>query len=75
VETPDGAPEFRRKVRAGWKRYAFAAAGVAIVVVTFALVLPKIADYRDVWDVVTTLTWEWVAVRLRSTLPRSPRRG
>ena len=62
VESPDGAPEFRKRRRAGWKRYAFAGAGIAIVVVTFAFVLPKIADYRDVWDVVTTLTWEWVVV-------------
>ena len=67
VETPDGAPEFRRKARAGWRRYAFAAAGIAVVVVTFALVLPRIADYRDVWDVVTTLTWEWVAVLVGAT--------
>ena len=68
VETPDGAPEFRRKLRAGWKRYAFASAGIAIVVVTFALVLPKIADYRDVWDVVTTLTWEWIVVLAAATV-------
>ena len=67
VESPDGAPEFRRKLRSGWKRYAFAGAGVAIVVVTFAVVLPKIADYRDVWDVVTTLTWEWIAVLAAAT--------
>ena len=24
--------------------------------------LPKIADYRDVWDVVKTLSWEWLLV-------------
>ena len=34
--------------------------GVALVVIvaTFFFVLPRIADYRDVWDVVKTLTWE-----------------
>lgn len=68
METPDGAPEFRRRKRAGWRRYALAGVGVAIVVVTFALVLPKIADYRDVWDVVTTLTWQWVVVLLAATV-------
>ncbi len=62
VDTPDGAPEFRKKQRAGWKRYAFAGGGIAIVVVTFAVVLPTIADYRDVWDAVTTLSWQWIAV-------------
>jgi putative heme transporter len=33
--------------------------GVAIVVIglTFAFVLPKIADYRSVWDVIRTLSW------------------
>ena len=67
VETPDGAPEFRKKRRAGWRRYAFAGAGFAIVVVTFAVLLPKIADYRDVWDVVTTLTWQWIAVLVVAT--------
>lgn len=68
VDTPDGAPELRKKQRSGWKRYAFAAAGIAIVVVTFVVVLPKIADYRDVWDVVTTLTWEWIVVLLAATV-------
>ena len=40
---------------------------IAIVVVTFAVVLPKIADYRDVWDVVSTLSWEWVVVLAAAT--------
>ena len=34
--------------------------GLALVVIVgiFFFVLPRIADYRDVWDVVKTLTWE-----------------
>jgi uncharacterized protein (TIRG00374 family) len=34
--------------------------GIAIAVIagTFVFVLPRIADYRDVWDVVQTLTWD-----------------
>jgi putative heme transporter len=34
--------------------------GIALVVIvaTFFFVLPRIADYRDVWDVVKTLTWQ-----------------
>jgi putative heme transporter len=36
--------------------------GVALAVIagTFFFVLPRIADYRDVWGVVKTLTWEEV---------------
>ena len=30
---------------------------VAVIGATFIFVLPKIADYRDVWGVVKTLTW------------------
>ena len=31
--------------------------GIAVIVGTFVFVLPRIADYRDVWGVVKTLTW------------------
>jgi uncharacterized protein (TIRG00374 family) len=30
---------------------------LVVIVATFFFVLPRIADYRDVWDVVKTLTW------------------
>ena len=43
------------------KRWLPAAAGVAIAAATFAFVLPQIASYRDVWDVVAELSWEWLA--------------
>jgi uncharacterized protein (TIRG00374 family) len=33
------------------------AIAVAVVAGTFVFVLPRIADYRDVWGVVKTLTW------------------
>ena len=68
VETPDGAPEFHRSKRAGKRRYVFAAAGAAIIIVTFAFALPKIADYRDVFDVVKSLTWQWVVVLIGATV-------
>ena len=35
---------------------------MAIVAATFFFLLPRIADYREVWDVVKTLSWEWLAV-------------
>jgi uncharacterized membrane protein YbhN (UPF0104 family) len=45
------------------KRHALATAiGVAIVVATFAFVLPRIADYREVWAVVVDLSWRDGAV-------------
>lgn len=45
--------------------------GIAIAVVagTFLFVLPRIADYRDVWGVVKTLTWqELLALTLATIL-------
>jgi uncharacterized protein (TIRG00374 family) len=46
------------------KRGALAGASVAVVVATFAYFLPSIANYRDVWDVVTQLSWEWIVALL-----------
>ena len=33
---------------------------VATIGLTFAFVLPHIADYQDVWHVVTGLSWPWI---------------
>jgi uncharacterized membrane protein YbhN (UPF0104 family) len=41
---------------------------VAVVVATFVFVLPRIADYRDVWRDVKTLSWTEVALLLGATL-------
>ena len=38
------------------RRVLLAAAGLAIVAATFVFLLPRIADYGDVWDVVTELS-------------------
>ncbi len=46
----------------GARRFGIGAVGVAVVVATFVFVLPRIADYRDVWDVVKTLSWPQVAL-------------
>jgi putative heme transporter len=40
----------------------FGALGVGVVVVTFAVVLPRIASYSDVWDAVRTLDTTWLLV-------------
>ena len=42
------------------RQILFGALGLAVVVVTFAVVLPKVADYGDVWDVVKTLDTTWL---------------
>ena len=38
----------------------FGALGLAVVVVTFAVVLPRIASYQDVWKAVRTLDTTWL---------------
>jgi putative heme transporter len=43
------------------RRLVVAGVGLAVVVATFTFLLPRIADYRDVWAVVQTLSWTWIA--------------
>jgi uncharacterized protein (TIRG00374 family) len=44
--------------------------GVAVVVIglTFAFVLPKIADYQDVWKVIRTLSWPSILALVGATI-------
>lgn len=49
------------------KRLLLGVVGAALVVATFAFLLPTIADYRDVWDLVKDLSWGWIAVLLAVT--------
>jgi uncharacterized protein (TIRG00374 family) len=51
----------RKKRRSGRMRIIGIAASLIVIGLVFAFVLPKIADYGDVWDVVQTLSWEWIA--------------
>jgi uncharacterized protein (TIRG00374 family) len=39
------------------KRWIIGGLGIALVVSTFAFVLPKIASYKDVWKVVQAMSW------------------
>ena len=50
-------------MRNALRRYGPAAVGVAVVVGIFGFALPRIADYRDVIDVVSGLSW-WEIVAL-----------
>jgi putative heme transporter len=50
------------------RRVLFGAGGLLLVVLTFAFVLPRIADYRDVWAVIKTLSWEWALALAGATI-------
>ncbi len=50
------------------RNLVFGALGLAVVIVTFAVVLPKIADYRDVWAVVENLDTKWLLVLFGAVL-------
>ena len=49
------------------KRVLLGLAGAVLVVATFVFLLPKIADYRDVWRVVQSVTWEWTVALVAVT--------
>jgi putative heme transporter len=42
--------------------------GIVVVAATFAFVLPRIADYGDVWGVVKGLSWKQIVLLLLATL-------
>ena len=50
------------------KRVAIGGVGIAVLVGTFVFILPRIADYRSVWDVVQELTWEQIGVLVLATI-------
>jgi putative heme transporter len=55
-------------VKARIRRYLPAAIGLAIVVGTFAFVLPRIANYGDVWRVIRDLSWQQVMLLVGATV-------
>ena len=46
------------------RRIALGVGGLLLVVATFVYFLPKIADYRDVWDVLQDVPWPWAVALL-----------
>ena len=60
--------EAHRKRRTGAARIIGIAASVLIVGGVFAFALPRIANYGDVWDVVQTLSWAWLAALTLATI-------
>jgi putative heme transporter len=59
VDTPRETPARRRRFTG--RHLIGTGVAVAVVVATFVFILPRIADYRDVWGVVKTLSWTDVA--------------
>ncbi len=49
------------KRRTGRARLIGIAVSVVVIGVVFAFLLPKIANYRDVWKVVQGMSWQWIA--------------
>ena len=50
-----------------WQRIGYVLA-IVVVATTFAFVLPRIADYGEVWDAVSGLSWKQIVVLLLATL-------
>jgi uncharacterized protein (TIRG00374 family) len=63
-----GEPTAGRHRRFSKRQVLGVGVGVAVVVATFAFVLPRIADYRDVWGVVKTLSWTDIALLAGATI-------
>ncbi len=49
-------------------RIVIAVVGLVVAVATFAYFLPQVADYRDVWKLVASLSWPWALVLVGATL-------
>ncbi len=56
------------KRRQGRARIVGIVVSVAVIGVVFAYLLPKIADYGEVWSVVQTLSWEWILALVGVTI-------
>jgi len=63
VSEPARAPHRSRR-----RRLITAALGLVVVGLTFAFVLPRIAGYRDVWGVVSTLSWLSILALVGATI-------
>ena len=55
------------KMHASKRRVLEVAAGLAVVALVFTHFLPKIANYGQVWSVVSTLSWPWILALLAAS--------
>jgi uncharacterized protein (TIRG00374 family) len=68
VSAPTRFAPSQRQPRSRWRRVLGIGLGAAVVAATFFFVLPRIANYGDVWDVVNDLSWAQVGALLGVTL-------
>jgi len=62
-------PNLRGEFRRRWRSLVLPVLGAIFVAVIFLVVLPRIADYRDVWGVARGLGWYWwVALTIAAVL-------
>jgi uncharacterized membrane protein YbhN (UPF0104 family) len=66
IDAVDAAPAPPKKSLK--RRVAIGGVGIAVIVGTFAFVLPRIADYRSVWEVVQDLTWQQIGLLILATV-------
>jgi putative heme transporter len=55
------------KRRFPWRQVVGGALGIAVIVGTFVFILPRVADYRDVWAVVKQLSWSQIGLLVGAT--------
>jgi uncharacterized protein (TIRG00374 family) len=65
---PEAPKEKAAKPKRRWGRIGISTAGIAVVVASFVFVLPKIADYGEVWRVVQGLSWQQILILIGATL-------
>jgi uncharacterized protein (TIRG00374 family) len=54
--------EAQRKRRRGLTRIVGGVGSLVVVGAVFIFVLPRIANYRDVWAEIQTISWQWLVV-------------
>ena len=67
----DGATEIPTKgtpLRSRSRQLIGGGLAIAVIAATFIFVLPRIADYRDVWGVVKTLSWQGITALVIATI-------
>jgi putative heme transporter len=66
--SPDVASAKPPQKKSRKKQWITIGVAIAVIGLTFAFILPKIADYRDVWDVIKTLSWQSVLALVGATV-------
>jgi putative heme transporter len=64
---PAQAPPARKR-RIPWRPLVGGGLGIAVIVGTFVFILPRVADYRDVWAVVKELSWSQIGLLAGATV-------